>query len=131
MRSRGLTPITLDVVKREHGGLGAEPRVVGNELSLIESAGWAHEPPVFARRERDGVLVLVSPQPNVIVDRHVDAGCMTFAGGRAWFEEVTYRIPAGNSYGGVVTVAFDKHVEIKDYSVTQADGSPCPPPMVD
>jgi hypothetical protein len=131
MRSRGLTPIRLDFVKRESGNVGDELHVAGNELSLIESAGWAHEPAVFARRDRDGRIVIVSPRPDVIIDRHVDAGCLTFAGGRMWFERVTYRIPTGSSYGGVVPVAFDKHLEISDYSETQADGSRCPAPMRD
>ncbi len=66
-----------------------------------------------------------------IVDRHEDAGCMTFAGGRGWFEQVSYRLPDGEKFGGTVKVEYDEHIVAKDYSDRQPDGSPCPPPAID
>jgi hypothetical protein len=132
MRARGLTPITLDEIRRDMThSLGEAPKQQGQELVVIEEAGWNAEPSVFARRASDGVIVLISQRPNKIVDRHEDAGCMTFAGGRGWFEQVTYRMPEGEKFGGTVKVEWDEHIVVKDYSDRQPDGSPCPPPAID
>lgn len=132
MRARRLTPIKLERIKRDmQHSFRDGPEVRGRELIVTETAGWNAHHSVFARRETDGLIVLVSPWPNKIVDRHVDAGCMTFAGGRGWFEAVTYRLPEGEKFGGVVKVEYDEHIVVNDYADRQPDGSPCPPPARD
>lgn len=132
MRAKGLTPIKLERIKHEMTySIGDGPKVRGRELIINEMAGWNAQHSVFARRESDGLIVIVSPWPTKIVDRHVDAGCMTFAGGRQWFEEATYRLAEGEKFGGVVKVEYDEHVVVEDYAKQQPDGSPCPPPALD
>ena len=132
MRLRGLTPITLAPIKQEmSSALGTPPTQHGRELVVIETAGWNGGPSVFARRQSDGMIVLVTPSANTIVDRHESAGCMHFAGGRGWFEEVTYRLPEGAKFAGTVKVEYDNHIVAMDYSDRQSDGSACPPPAID
>lgn len=132
MRARGLVPIELVEIRRDmSGGLGDPPQQRGRELVVVEQAGWNGERSVFARRASDGAIVLVSPWPKKIVDRHEAAGCQRFFGGRAWFDEVSYRLPDGEKFGGTVKVEYDEHIVVKDYSDRQPDGSPCPPPMID
>ena len=132
MRLRGLTPIALTPIKQEmSSALGMQPTQHGNSLVVFETAGWNSAPSVFARRESDGKIVLVTPFANEIVDRHEAAGCLHFAGGRGWFEEVTYRLPDGAKFAGTEKVEYDSHVVVKDYSDRQPDGSPCPPPAID
>jgi hypothetical protein len=132
MRLRGLTPITLASIKQEmSSALGTQPTQHGRELVVFETAGWNASPAVFARRESDGKIVIVTPAANTIVDRHEAAGCLHFAGGRGWFEEVTYRLPEGATFAGNVKVEYDQHIVAMDYSDRQPDGSPCPPPAID
>ena len=132
MRLRGLTPITLQPIKQEmSSAFGTPPTQRGRDLVVFETAGWNSAPSVFARRESDGKIVLVTPWANEIVDRHEPAGCLHFAGGRGWFEEVTYRLPDGAKFGGTEKVEYDHHVVVKDYSERQPDGTPCPPPAID
>lgn len=132
MRLRGLVPITLTAIKQEmSSALGMQPAQHGRELVVLETAGWNAAPSVFARRQSDGMIVLVTPWANTIVDRHEAAGCMTFAGGRGWFEEVTYRLPEGATFAGTVKVEYDQHIVAMDYSDRQPDGSACPPPAID
>lgn len=131
LAAQGLTRLELSASRRESASLtGDGPVVEGGQVRVLESAGWSASPTVFARRS-DGTVVIVVPRPNVIVDRHVDGGCLGFAGGRAWFEEATYALPDGAAFGGTVDVTWDEHTEAVDHSDTQADGSPCPPPAID
>lgn len=131
LAAQGLTRVTLAETARDGTyELGAAPVVEDGHVQLVESAGWSASPSVFAQRA-DGTVVLVAPRPNVVVDRHVDGGCLTFAGGRAWFETVTYVLPAGATYGGELEVTWDEHTEVVDHSDHQPDGSPCPPPALD
>ncbi|HEU0036151.1 MAG TPA: hypothetical protein VFQ53_36310 [Kofleriaceae bacterium] len=131
MKAQQLTPIQLERVKREMtSAFPQRPRVIGGELVLVETAGWQSEPAMFARRESDGAIVMIAPRPRKIV-HEVAAGCRTFAGGRAWFEEVRYRLPPGETFGGIVEVPYEEHVDVPRYSDRQPDGSPCPPPAID
>lgn len=105
-------------------------RAEGRHLTLHVSAGWNQSPPIFARRA-NGDVVLVEARPNVIVDRHLPGGCRGFLGGRAWFETVVYELPEGAHYEGPLTVSWDEHIEVVDWTDTQPDGSACPPPAID
>jgi hypothetical protein len=109
---------------------GDAPVFANGKVTVTETAGYGADHSIFARRA-DGTVFLVRPQPNRIVDRHVNAGCRGFAGGRAWFETVSYTLPAGATYGGVVPVSYDEHTEVRDFSDAQPDGSACPPPAMD
>ena len=130
LRDQGYTPVTLARTSRSMtSNLGTTPQAVGNQIRLTENAGWKAQPTRFARK--GNTIFIVSGQPTTIVDRHVAGGCSHFAGGRGWFEDVVYELPPGTTYGGIVKIAFENHVEITDYSDTQPDGSPCPPPAVD
>jgi len=132
MRLRGLTPITLAPIDRHmSSSFGTEPAQRGRELTVFESAGWNASHSVFARRASDGMIVLVAVSENTIVDRHEPGGCRGFAGGRGWFEEVTYRLPEGDTFAGTEKVEYDNHIVVTDYSDRHADGSPCPPPALD
>lgn len=132
LRLGGLTPITLPSSKREMTSqLGAVPTQNGRELVLTETAGWKTEPTVFARRQSDGMIVIVAAARHTIIDRHEAAGCLLFAGGRAWFEQVTYRLAEGEKFGGIVKVEYDDHIVAKDYSDRLPDGTPCPQPAID
>lgn len=127
----GLSRFEPTLVSREmtydiSGGTTAE----GRRVTLRVSGGWSSRTPIFARRN-DGRVVLVDPQPNTIVDRHVNGGCQGFIGGRAWFETHVYELPEGTSFEGSLPVTWDDHIEVVDHSMTQADGSPCPPPAID
>ena len=127
LRQKGMQPIALHAVSRTMSfDFPDKPTVRGGKISLVEEAGWNGAPSQFARAE-DGRIVLVIPQPNTIVDRKVDRGCMHFAGGRGWFEQVTYQLPAGVEFGGVVNVAYDHHIEQSVYS----QSPDCPPPAID
>jgi hypothetical protein len=110
--------------------LGA-PIAKGRSITVGELGGYNASHATFARRDSDGAIVVIVPKPNRIVDGHEDAGCLRFAGGRAWFEQVTYELPRGEKFGGTVEVAYDDHVTIKDYADTELDGTPCPPPAID
>lgn len=131
LTAAGLTRLELAAARRETTSLGGEELVAENgQVRVLETAGWNASRTVFARRG-DGTVVIVTPRPNVIVDRHVDGGCLGFAGGRGWFEEVTYELPDGAAFGGNVEVSWDEHTEVVDHTDTQPDGSPCPPPALD
>jgi hypothetical protein len=127
--ARGLTRIEPAVVRREMTGLDPNgPRADGRRVTLNLSAGWNQERALFAQRT-NGEVVLA--RPTTIVDRHVPGGCRSFAGGRAWFETVVYELPEGTRYAGTEPVSWEEHVEVIDWTGTEADGSPCPPPAMD
>ena len=127
----GLSRIEPRVVSREGSALDPNlPRVEGRRITLNLSAGWNQETPIFAQRAGGGV-VLVEPRPTTIVDRHVAGGCRGFFGGRAWFETVVYELPEGTTYAGPEPIVWEEHTEVIDWSDTEADGSPCPPPAID
>jgi hypothetical protein len=131
LSAAGLTRIELPGERLASIAPGTgEPVVENGHVRVHETAGWNASPTVFARRG-DGAVVIVTPRPNVIVDRHVDGGCLGFAGGRGWFEDVTYALPAGATFEGSVEVSWDEHTEVVDHTDTQPDGSPCPPPAID
>lgn len=132
MSDRGLVPIRLAGVRRDmDASSGAAITARGGTVIVTETAGWNGAPTTFARRASDGAIVIVRGTVTTIVDRKVPAGCPTFAGGRAWFERVEYQLPPDDRYGGVVEVAYVQHVDQPVYADRQADGSPCPPPMID
>ncbi len=127
----GLTRLELEPHPTESmGSMGSEPIVADGVVTVTETFGWRSSVTLFATRE-DGTVVVALPAPEVIVDRHVDGGCQTFAGGRMYTREVTYTLPEGARYGGVVRVPYEEHTEVIDYTPTQADGSPCPPMALD
>jgi hypothetical protein len=131
LAAAALTRIEPALVARESGGLDPRgPRVEGRRVTLNISAGWNQESPVFARRA-NGEVVLVEPRPTTIVDRHIPGGCRGFVGGRAWFETVVYELPEGTRYAGTAPVSWEEHIEVVDWTDTEADGSPCPPPAID
>lgn len=127
----GLTRIEPAILRHEMSFFdGNGPRVEGRRVTLTISAGWNSDGPLFARRA-NGEVVLVHAQPTTVVDRHVPGGCRGFVGGRAWFETVEYELPEGTRYAGIESVGWEEHVEVIDWSDTEADGSPCPPPALD
>ena len=67
----------------------------------------------------------------MIVDRHVPGGCRHFIGGRAWFETIVYELPEGTRYAGSEVVTWESHIEVTEWTDTEADGSACPPPAID
>lgn len=125
MKAGGLTPITLKEVSTEHS-FGSPVATKPGQIAVPYTQGWNAERPVFARRA-DGTIVRVIDKPNVIVDRHVDGGCLTFAGGRADMVTGVFELPAGARWAGDLDVAFDKHTEVVDYS----NDPSCPPPALD
>jgi hypothetical protein len=128
----GLQRIQLGNAGSEQGfHVAGDVAVTGRYLSIVEERGYHGTTSLFARRPSDGAIVLVRAEPHRIVDRHVQRGCLRFAGGRGWFETVRYRLPAGERYGGVVAVPYDEHVEVSEYSDHEPDGSACPPPALD
>lgn len=131
LSARGLTRVEPAVVRREMSGLfPGGPRVEGRRVTLNTSAGWNQDRPLFAQRA-NGDVVLVEARPTTIVDRHVHGGCRGFLGGRAWFETVVYELPEGTRYAGTESVSWEEHVEVVDWTDTEADGTPCPPPAID
>lgn len=131
IRAQGYAPIALQGKRlgMSHD-ISTEPIVEGRTIHVVETDGWRASHATFAQR-RDGTIYLVIPKRIEIVDRHVAAGCLTFAGGRGWFEHVAYDIPEGAKWGGTIRAAYEDHVEVKDYKDTQDDGSPCPAPAID
>jgi hypothetical protein len=132
----GLAALQLVRVElpRTNGGYGspgdATIKLDGRKISLTETAGWSASPTVFARRASDNAIVLVRERAHVTY-HDVKRGCLTFAGGRAWFETATYELAPHEQFGGTVIVPYEKTVEVPVYSPTQPDGSPCPPPAID
>ncbi|MBZ0116057.1 MAG: hypothetical protein K8H88_03605, partial [Sandaracinaceae bacterium] len=125
LAAAGLTRVELPERSRQMThALPDTPAAEGRALRMIETAGWSGGPSVFARRA-DGTIVRVVARVREIVDRHVPGGCLTFGGGRGWFEEVEYELPQGASYGGDVEVSYEHHTEVVDHATTQEDGSPC------
>ncbi len=131
MARAGLTRFEPTLVSRDmnHDHTGGTT-VEGRRVTMHVSAGWSGRPPIFARRN-DGRVVVVDPRPNTIVDRHVNGGCRHFFGGRMWMETVVYELPEGASFEGSQEVSWDEHIEAIDWTPTEADGSPCPPPALD
>jgi hypothetical protein len=131
LSAEGLVRLEPAVVSREMTFRDTSgPRVEGRRITLHVSAGWNGQVPVFARRD-DGTAYLIEARPETIVDRHVEGGCLPFAGGRTWSEIVVYELPEGTRYAGTLPVRWEEHVEVVDYRDTQPDGSPCPPPAID
>jgi hypothetical protein len=127
----GLVRFEPTLISREMThDMGNSTRVEGRRVTMSVSAGWSAQTPIFARRN-DGSVVLVDAQPQTIVDQHVNGGCRHFFGGRMWFETHIYELPEGSSFEGSLRVRWDDHIEAVDYSPTEADGSPCPPPALD
>jgi hypothetical protein len=127
----GLVRFEPTLVSREMTHhLGSSTRVEGRRVTMFVSGGWSAQTPIFARRN-DGSVVLVDAQPHVIVDRHVNGGCRHFFGGRAWFERRVYELPEGSAFEGSLPIAYDEHIDVVDYTATEADGGPCPPPALD
>lgn len=130
LRAQGYTKVTLARTQRAMtSSLATAPHVEGRQIKLVENAGWNASSAMFARK--GDRIYLVTGAPRTIVDRHVNGGCLRFAGGRGWFEDVAYELPEGTTYGGTITIAYEKHVEITDHTDTEPDGSPCPPPAID
>lgn len=131
LAAQGLQKIELatasDTMTMDQPGV---PAFTANRVTMTVSSGWNQSPPTFARRA-DGKVVLVDAQPNVIVDRHVAAGCRTFFGGRMWMRTVTFELPAGATWGPTTKVSWDQHVEVEDYTDHAPGGGPCPPPAID
>ncbi|MBN8615577.1 MAG: hypothetical protein J0L92_33585 [Deltaproteobacteria bacterium] len=127
----GLVRFEPTLVSREMThDMGSSTRVEGRRVTMSVSAGWSAQTPIFARGD-DGRVVLVDAQPHTIVDRHVNGGCRHFFGGRMWFETHVYELPEGSSFVGSLPVRWDDHIEVVDYTATEADGSACPPPAID
>jgi hypothetical protein len=127
----GLTRIELTVGKRDMSfAPDAEHPFDGTHLVVPETGGWKQERAIFAKRA-DGSIVRVIADVHVVQGKTVQRGCPRFAGGRAWFEEVTYDLPPGAKYAGSVKVSYDEVKDVEQYADTQADGSPCPRPALD
>jgi hypothetical protein len=125
MKGGGLTPITLTEVSTEHS-FGSPVATKPGQISASYTQGWNGQNPVFARRA-DGKIVRVIDKPNIVVDRHVDGGCLRFAGGRQEMVTGVFELPAGAAYAGEVDVVYDKHTEVVDYT----NDPSCPPPALD
>jgi hypothetical protein len=127
----GLTRVELGVSNRDASFRpDAEHPFDGKHLVVSETGGWKQSRALFAKRA-DGSIVRVITDVHVVEGKTVQRGCMTFAGGRGWFEEVTYDLPPGAKYAGSVTVRYDEVHDIEKYSDAEPDGSPCPPPALD
>lgn len=126
-----LTAIELRQVSREMDStVDGEVHTEGRLIHVTETGGYSASHTTFARRA-DGSVVRVVPEVQVVVDRHVPGGCLTFAGGRGWFEHVVYELPEGASYAGDATVHYVHHTEVVDNSDVDESGAPCPPPARD
>jgi len=128
----GLTRVELASTTKRDLGLPPETDrpFDGTHLVVHETGGWRQERAIFAKRA-DGSIVRVIPDVHVVQGKTVQRGCVRFAGGRAWLEEVTYELPPGAKYAGSVTVRYDEIRDVEQHSDTQPDGSPCPPPARD
>lgn len=126
-----LTPVQIPDLKREMTSDLSQERskVEGRNVALIVTGGINADTIEFARAA-SGQLVRVLRQPDVTTKETVIEGCQqsAFAGGRAWFERVTFEVPAGLTWGGERTVKYPIVKETLRYTGKKPNGEACPPP---
>ncbi|MCX5741663.1 MAG: hypothetical protein NT062_04085 [Proteobacteria bacterium] len=132
LAAKKLAPITL-VVKRidKEVSMGTQPRQVPGFIDLGVSAGWSAEEVLFVANARHEVF-RVRRAEHVATTITEQLGCraMRFAGGRGWFEQRRYALPAGFTFKGDVTIAYDTIAWQKIDATKRPDGTPCPEPSI-
>jgi hypothetical protein len=131
MKRAGLVQLDLVPVSRAHAGTGnAGAKVEGRRVTISTTGGWNTMGITLAKGAAGRIYRVVGVPEEKVVEKVVD-GCQgtIFAGGHRWFEEVTFDLPEGTTWGGDVTLRYPVTRVVERYTNKSPSGGPCPPPI--